>query len=181
MEEVKSKKCSKCKQVKSVKEFNRDNSSTNTSDYQSYCKSCNTEYYRENKERLNRLRRERRKNSKKVREKEAQARIERDKENPELYLWWNAKRRADKNNLDFTIKPEDISIPVKCPLLEIKLGEVREGRNSNSPSLDRIDSDKGYTPNNIKVISSKANLMKSNATKEELIAFSSNILKYLET
>ena len=50
--------------------------------------------------------------------------------------------------------------------------------NSFSPSLDRIDSTKGYVPGNVWVISNKANRMKSNAAAEELIIFAKSVLDY---
>lgn len=37
-----------------------------------------------------------------------------------------------------------------------------------SPSLDRIDSSKGYVKGNVRVISARANMLKNNATVEEL-------------
>lgn len=37
----------------------------------------------------------------------------------------------------------------------------------NAPSLDRIDSDKGYTRDNTRVISNRANTLKNNMTLEE--------------
>jgi hypothetical protein len=40
--------------------------------------------------------------------------------------------------------------------------------HANSPSIDRLDSRKGYTPENIVVISHRANTIKGNATPEEL-------------
>jgi hypothetical protein len=47
---------------------------------------------------------------------------------------------------------------------------MAQKRNSdNSPSLDRIDSKKGYIKNNIKMISNKANIMKLNGTANEHI------------
>jgi hypothetical protein len=39
---------------------------------------------------------------------------------------------------------------------------------STSPSIDRVDSSKGYTKDNIQVISHRANNLKNNATLEEL-------------
>lgn len=80
-----------------------------------------------------------------------------------------AKRRARKKGLEHTITHVDIVIPSHCPLLGIPLIKNQgTGGNDNSPSLDRIDSTKGYTPDNIWVISYKANTIKSNATLEEL-------------
>ena len=46
----------------------------------------------------------------------------------------------------------------------------------NTASLDRIDSSKGYTPENIQVISRIANVMKNNATEQELISFAKGVL-----
>lgn len=43
------------------------------------------------------------------------------------------------------------------------------GFRDNSPSIDRIDSTKGYTRDNIQIISWKANSIKRNASLEELI------------
>ena len=80
-----------------------------------------------------------------------------------------SKSRARKKGFEHTITYADITIPDVCPLLGIPLIKSQgKGANENSPSLDRIDSTKGYTPDNIWVISSKANTIKSNATLEEL-------------
>jgi hypothetical protein len=51
-----------------------------------------------------------------------------------------------------------------------------ENKN-NVPTLDRIDSTKGYIKENIQVISFKANRLKNNATVDEL----KSILKYMES
>jgi hypothetical protein len=46
-----------------------------------------------------------------------------------------------------------------------------------NPSLDRIDPNKGYTKDNIQIISVRANAMKSNAQIKDLITFAKGILK----
>jgi hypothetical protein len=90
-----------------------------------------------------------------------------------------AKQRARKQGLPFNIVKEDIIIPEKCPILGIPLkrnvGDI-VGRK-DSYSLDKIDPKLGYIKGNVWVISYKANCMKSNATKEELIKFANWILK----
>lgn len=84
-------------------------------------------------------------------------------------MYMNAKARAKKNNIVFTITKEDIIIPEYCPVLGIKL--FREGKDTwmNAPSIDRIDNNKGYTKDNIMVISRRANILKKDATFDELI------------
>jgi hypothetical protein len=95
-------------------------------------------------------------------------------QNPELYLWKQAKHRAKESGLPFDIEISDIDIPQECPYLGCPL-LVRD--KQLAPSLDRIDSSKGYTKGNIQVISYQANRMKSNATIEDLLAFARGILE----
>ena len=40
----------------------------------------------------------------------------------------------------------------------------------NSPTLDRIDNDRGYVPGNVVVVSYMANSIKTNATAEQVLA-----------
>lgn len=90
------------------------------------------------------------------------------------------KVRAEKNGLEFDLTPDDIIIPEKCPILEIPLYWGNSKNKENSPSIDRIDSSKGYTKDNIWVISTKANTMKNNATFDELLVFCKNISEFIE-
>ena len=84
-------------------------------------------------------------------------------------MWESAKRRARKKNLPFDITPVDIVIPKRCPLLGMKLVSHKGGSaGPDSPTLDKIVPSKGYTKDNIMVISAKANSIKSYATLEEL-------------
>lgn len=84
-------------------------------------------------------------------------------------LWGYAKYRSSKNGLEFTITPSDIFVPSCCPVLgtEFKRGDVYK-----APSLDRIDSSRGYVKGNVIVVSRRANVLKSNATLAELQALS---------
>ena len=86
-------------------------------------------------------------------------------ENPEKRMLLGAKNRSKEAGLAFDIKLEDIEIPTRCPLLDTLLVV---GGGHNSPSLDRKDSTKGYTRENIWVISWRANALKNDATLAEL-------------
>ncbi len=92
----------------------------------------------------------------------------------EYRMWKSAQERAVKKGLEFSIKVEDISIPEICPLLNKKL---ILGDREYTPSLDRIDSKKGYTPDNVWVISHRANQIKNDATFEELKLIIENLEK----
>ncbi len=89
---------------------------------------------------------------------------------PERYLYSRAKNHAKDKNIPFSLTLEDIKIPVYCPVLGIKLKRNAGGRTrwGTSPSIDRINSKGGYTPDNICVISWRANDVKGNATVSEI-------------
>lgn len=91
--------------------------------------------------------------------------------NKERKMWQSAKERALKNNLTFSIEISDIVIPSLCPILGIPLFAGEGKVHANSPSLDRIVPELGYTKDNIWVISHKANSIKTNANKDELLVF----------
>jgi len=84
-------------------------------------------------------------------------------------LWAAAKWRAKHKGLSFSIRPADILIPLVCPLLGISINQDPSGnRTGNSPSLDRLDQDRGYDKDNILVMSWRANDLKADASLEEL-------------
>ena len=81
------------------------------------------------------------------------------------------KSSAKKRGIPFDLTlPDlnDLTIPISCPILGIPIRYNRGSLQDNSISIDRIDSSKGYTYDNIIVVSWKANRLKNNATKEEL-------------
>ena len=90
-------------------------------------------------------------------------------------MYHNAQHRAKKKKILFTISMEDIVIPETCPLLGIPLVSTNNKRDPRNPSLDQIDPGKGYTPDNIWVVSSRANWIKSDATLQELKTLVENL------
>lgn len=97
--------------------------------------------------------------------------------NPANYLVGRAKRRAKDKGIEFDLKPSDIQVPVKCPILDLPLKWLNGPQNGNSATLDRIDRSNGYVKGNVWVISSRANLMKNDASEEELQKFADWINK----
>ena len=82
------------------------------------------------------------------------------------------KASAKKRNIPFDLTLTQLNMltwPISCPISHIPL-KFNNKLQDDSYSIDRIDSSKGYTIDNIIVISWRANKIKSNATKEELKA-----------
>jgi len=92
----------------------------------------------------------------------------------------DAKRRAKKKKLEFSIIREDLVVPEHCPIFNTPLVYNRKKGKTfqgwDSPTVDRIDNTKGYTKDNIAIISWRANSIKGNATLKEL----KSIVKWLE-
>lgn len=184
------KQCNKCQEVKSEDEYSK--SSKNRGGRKAVCKECislynksrytyqpkpprpttyNKAYYEANKEQMNKTSKEwyeRHKDDPKFIEKRKLKHEEYLIKHPERELLRAAKSRAKAGDLEFNLVEEDIVIPPVCPILRVPL----ERKTPYAPSVDRIDPTKGYTKDNIQIISKKANTMKSNATREELKSFS---------
>lgn len=91
-------------------------------------------------------------------------------------LFNSVKNRAKKRNLEFSLTLEDIVIPEFCPILGIKIIPMGNREQGHGASVDRIDSSKGYTKDNILLCSLRANMLKSNGTIEEF----ESLLKFLK-
>lgn len=138
-----------------------------TGRHQKVCSDCRVEYY--TNYRKSWYYSDHEQNKKKNKEKIKKFR----QSNPEKYLLISSKNRAKTKGIEFNLRLKDIVIPKCCPILDT---EFIRGTES-AASLDRIDSTKGYTRDNIQVISRKANVMKNNATQEELMRFAEWVKK----
>ena len=89
---------------------------------------------------------------------------------PRYYIWLQLKSNAKSRKIPFDIMAEDIIIPEYCPVLGTKLmfGRGERGKRKNTPSVDRVDNSRGYTKDNIRVISFEANRLKDANTIETL-------------
>jgi len=86
------------------------------------------------------------------------------------YIISSARGRARKRGLPHDIKASDIEVPTHCPVLGIPLKAwgANKQLQADSPTLDRIIPHLGYVKGNVRVISWRANKIKSDATLEEL-------------
>jgi hypothetical protein len=151
------KKCTQCRLDLPLDEFYRRGSGVGL---RSECKGCSKAYYVA------------------FRQKEIE-------ENPKYgwlkYALCDARGRARRRGIIFSLLVDDIDLPDHCPVLGMKLnyfrgGARREGGTNDSPSLDRFDPSRGYEPGNVRIISWRANKIKNNATISEL----RSIIKYME-
>lgn len=90
--------------------------------------------------------------------------VKRIKEN----LYSKVKSRSKRYDIPFNLELSDIIIPDVCPLLGIPITQGEGKHYDNSPSIDRLIPNLGYTKGNIWIISNRANRIKSDATLEEL-------------
>ena len=89
--------------------------------------------------------------------------------------WLNYKiyrvKRQKKSNVSFTLTAKQLLelIPkdLKCPVFKTKFTFGRDNLLHNL-SLDRIDNNKGYEKDNVVVVSTRANIMKSSGTVKEM-------------
>ena len=82
----------------------------------------------------------------------------------------DAKKRAEKFNVDFNLTEEYVKSIYpkdgKCPALGIKLKKLD---GSNAPSLDRIIPSLGYVEGNIQWVSKLANNIMNSGTPDQVI------------
>lgn len=126
----------------------------------------NSKYYNENKE--------------KVKEQLRQKYQDIKNDEPWRLAVRRARMRAKKMGFEFDLDDDYVKSIWRdsCPVLGIPLysanfgsgmkrGESKARPQDNSPTLDRIDSSKGYVKGNIVVMSYRANMIKNCGTLEE--------------
>lgn len=90
------------------------------------------------------------------------------------------RHRCKVKGMAFDLTLEDLEIPATCPILGIALlqkwGEGNGAGVFNSPSVDKIIPSLGYVKGNVQIISNRANLMKTDASIDDIC----NLLKYME-
>lgn len=89
---------------------------------------------------------------------------------PKRVLLTLAKARAIKSGREFNIEEGDFDIPTHCPILGIELKRSVGKVSDTSPTLDRIDSKRGYVPGNVIVTSFRANSLRKDGSLEEFRA-----------
>ena len=147
------KTCPKCGEVKPLSEFVRD--ARKNFGRGSHCHACR----------------------KKIHLAYRQSCVEKDLVQWKLrMLVADSKNRAKKAGVDHDI---DVNYLLEilleyCPYLgtkfhwEAKTNCGNRGAHPHSPSIDRIDSSKGYVKGNVAIVSHRANAIKHNATEQEL-------------
>lgn len=86
----------------------------------------------------------------------------------EKQMFYCIKSVAKRKGLAFNLEPSDIKIPSRCPVLGIRLRTVSGKLCENTPCVTRIDNARGYTVDNIDVVSNKALILLSRFTSEDI-------------
>ncbi len=89
-------------------------------------------------------------------------------QDPVSHILRSVRARAKKFQINFNLTEQDIDIPKRCPVLNIPLFFTKGKKTNNTPSIDRMDSTKGYITGNTRIISWRANRLKSDATLDEM-------------
>ena len=160
------KQCNCCKDFKLLTCFSKNKAAKDG--LQSKCKECDNAYQRSRKDYKNAWSKEYQRN----RRKDSSYRLQ--------MLLNTSKQRAVSKGREHSITIEDLKeiYPEdnKCPVFGFELEWNSAGFRETSPSIDRIDSSKGYTRDNVQILSWKANRIKSYATVEDLEA----VLAYMK-
>lgn len=173
--------CSKCEKNKPIELFVKNKTCKNGRS--NVCKECQNNYSREyRKGNQDYLYKKRINYYNGGKESEKKLRAQRKQENPLKircqYLKAGMRDRARKKKLDYDKDFFSVEYLMKrlsdnpyCEccntLLDIGFKEDRKFHD-NSPSMDRVDSTKGYTKDNVAILCWRCNKHKQDATSEEL-------------
>lgn len=165
-------RCPRCGEERALHEFPRNKA--NSSGRGSHCLSCVRAY--QTQPEVKARTKERRKESKYIewrkeyrrRETVLDAQRERRRKDWPRIILHGVKYRCKQRGITFDLKPSDVVIPAECPILREPFDLTHSARSRNAPTIDRIDPRKGYTPNNVRVISWYANRIKSDCESPEV-------------
>lgn len=111
----------------------------------------------------------------------------RREEDPICGIIIGLRNKCKRLGILFNLDRSDIVIPHACPVLGIPLVRGRRDAidgptttHGGSPTVDRVDPTKGYTKGNVLVVSRLANVIKSNATPEEILKVANFYKKLIE-
>lgn len=198
---LETKRCSRCGLTKFLKDFYPPDGKTGK--VRGTCKECKRrqssesqkrratkvrEYQRAyragNKERIAYLQKERQKRHAERNPESAAEKHKRWRSNhPDRKLLYSARARAKSKGIEFSLTPEWLESRLSSGVCElagipISFDEKSEGRcRAFSPSIDRIDSSLGYTPDNCRVVCWAINMAMSEWGEE---TFAVVAKKYLE-
>ncbi len=79
-----------------------------------------------------------------------------------------SRYRAKRDGIRHTLTLADIHVPERCPVLGLRLRPATGRAGPSSPSLDRINPRRGYVPDNVLVVSWRANALKKDSSPDEL-------------
>ena len=156
------KQCNTCRQYLPFNEFSKNSALKDKLSL--YCRKCDKEKQEA----------KRRKNpAKQLQYARAYQAKRRESFDYRLQMLINAsKQRAALKNLEHTLTLDELKsiypLDNKCPVFGVELKFGNAGFRDNSPSIDKIDPSKGYTLDNVQVISWRANRLKADATVQEL-------------
>lgn len=158
--------CKTCLIEKPVAEFWKQRAKK--TGIQAECKECmrtrNNRWYAKNK-------------SPELAERNRDATNKKRRTHPKRSWFVSLKARAKQTGKAFDLTPDDVPVPLFCPVLGMSL-RIGLGRGwghglslrDATPSVDRIDNKSGYVRGNVVVVSYRANRIKSDATAKELRA-----------
>ena len=91
----------------------------------------------------------------------------------------SAKKRATALGVPYDLDSQYLEsiMPDKCPILDIEIKYGGGEKTKQSASLDRVVPKRGYTKGNVMVVSQLANLMKNEATPEEMLTFAKWVVR----
>lgn len=103
---------------------------------------------------------------------------------PKTY-WDFAIKGAIERNISFAIEPEEayekfVDQKEKCAISGVHIGFRDVTARKQTASLDRIDSSRGYTPDNIQWVHKDINLMKNRFDQTEFINWCRRIVDHAD-